>query len=203
MGVVLPTMQPDQYRLVSAAGTQPVIVQGQPGTGKTVIAAHRAVYLTSNERGDDRVARIAIVGPSDHYVEHVTPLISKLKEPAAEIRVLSLPAMLRSIVGLRAQPKPGPIGWIESSWDRSNDRRFREGHAQSTQDRSDRPAGSPRDRGDDWGRRIDGPRRRAARVAASSPKLGCDVRTDRAICRCSRPWPSPSIHERPATGSVT
>ena len=117
MGVVLPTMQPDQYRLVSAAGTQPVIVQGQPGTGKTVIAAHRAVYLTSNERGDDRVARIAIVGPSDHYVEHVTPLISELKEPAAEIRVLSLPAMLRSIVGLRAQPKPGPIGWIESSWE--------------------------------------------------------------------------------------
>lgn len=65
MGVVLPTMQPDQYRLVSSAGTQPVIVQGQPGTGKTVIAAHRAVYLTSNERGAARVARIAIVGPSE------------------------------------------------------------------------------------------------------------------------------------------
>lgn len=117
MGVVLPTMQPDQYRLVSAPGPQPMIVQGQPGTGKTVIAAHRAVYLTSEEREGERVARIAIVGPSDHYVEHVTPLISELKEPAAEIRVLSLPALLKSIAGLRSQPKPGEIGRIESSWE--------------------------------------------------------------------------------------
>lgn len=116
MGAVLPTMQPDQYKLVAAAGDRALVVQGQPGTGKTVIAAHRAVYLTSGERADDRVARIAIVGPSDHYVEHVTPIVSELKEPGAEIRLLSLPAYLRSIAGLRAHPKPGPIGYVESSW---------------------------------------------------------------------------------------
>jgi hypothetical protein len=57
MGVVLPTMQPDQYRYVSWPGDRALIVQGQPGTGKTVIAAHRAVYLTSTEREAQRVAR--------------------------------------------------------------------------------------------------------------------------------------------------
>ena len=116
MGAVLPTMQPDQYQLVAAAGNRGLVVQGQPGTGKTVVAAHRAVYLTSSERESERVARIAIVGPSDHYVEHVAPIISELKEPEAEIRVLSLPALLRKVAGLRSVLKPGPIGRIESSW---------------------------------------------------------------------------------------
>jgi hypothetical protein len=117
MGLVLPTMQPDQYRFVSWPCDRPLIVQGQPGTGKTVIAAHRAVYLTSVERESERVARIAIVGPSDTYVEHVTPIVSELKEPQAEIRILSLPAFLQSIVGLRTRPRPGSIGRIESSWE--------------------------------------------------------------------------------------
>ncbi|WP_420444413.1 hypothetical protein [Candidatus Poriferisodalis sp.] len=116
MGAVLPTMQPDQYQLVAAAGNRGLVVQGQPGTGKTVVAAHRAVYLTSSERESERVARIAIVGPSDHYVEHVAPIVSELKEPEAEIRVLSLPALLRKVAGLRSVLKPGPIGRIESSW---------------------------------------------------------------------------------------
>ena len=116
MGVVLPTMQPDQYQLVAAPADRALVVQGQPGTGKTVIATHRAVFLTSGEREAERVARIAIVGPSDHYVEHVAPTISELKEPGAEVRVLSLPALLRSICGLRSHPKSGPIGRIESSW---------------------------------------------------------------------------------------
>ncbi len=117
IGVVLPTMQPDQYRYVSWPGDRALIVQGQPGTGKTVIAAHRAVYLTSTEREAQRIARIAIIGPSDNYVEHVAPIVSELKEPQAEVRVLSLPAFLQSIVGLRSRPKPGTIGRIESSWE--------------------------------------------------------------------------------------
>lgn len=116
MAAVLSTMQHDQYQLVAAVGNRGLVVQGQPGTGKTVVAAHRAVYLTSEERGSERVARVAIVGPSDLYVDHVTPVIAELKEPGAEIHVLSLPALLRRVVGLRSIPRPGPIGRIESSW---------------------------------------------------------------------------------------
>ena len=116
MGAVLSTMQPDQYHLVAAAGNRGLVVQGQPGTGKTVVAAHRAVYLTSDERESEQVARVAIVGPSVPYVDHVTPVISELKEPGAEIHILSLPALLHRVVGLRTIPKLEPIGRIESSW---------------------------------------------------------------------------------------
>lgn len=117
LGAVLPTMQPDQYQLVSAPSDRGLIVQGQPGTGKTVIAAHRAAYLTSEWRSSERIARVAIVGPSDGYVDHVRPILSELREPNAEIHVLSLPDLLRSVSGLRSYPKPGPIDRIESGWD--------------------------------------------------------------------------------------
>ena len=39
---VLSTLQPDQYRLVTQRADVPLIVQGHPGTGKTIIAIHRA-----------------------------------------------------------------------------------------------------------------------------------------------------------------
>ena len=117
MGVVLPTMQPDQYELVAAASRRGLVVQGQPGTGKTVAAAHRAVYLTSGERGTERVARVAIVGPSDLWVDHIRPIVEELKEPDAEIRLISLPALLQSAVGLDTRLEPGRAERIESSWD--------------------------------------------------------------------------------------
>ncbi|MCY3850543.1 MAG: AAA family ATPase [Acidimicrobiaceae bacterium] len=117
MGAVLPTMQSDQYQLVTAAGDRGLVLQGQPGTGKTVVAVHRAVYLTSAERETERVGRVAIVGPSDHYVDHVKPIISELKEPEAEIQVLSLPGLLKKVAGLPLKSKPGDIGRIESSWE--------------------------------------------------------------------------------------
>ena len=113
---VLATMQPDQYGLVSWPHDKPLIVQGQPGTGKTVIATHRAAFLTHEERKDNRVTRIALIGPSDQYVDHVTPLISEVKDQSAQIRVLSLPAYLRQIAGLQSLPKPGRAELIESSW---------------------------------------------------------------------------------------
>ena len=117
MGAVLPTMQPDQYQLVAAAGNRGLVVQGQPGTGKTVVAAHRAVYLTSGERKSERIASVGIVGPSDHYVEHVQSIVSELKEGEADIRVWSLPALMQQFARLQSIPKAGPTGRIESSWE--------------------------------------------------------------------------------------
>src|SRR5262249_35229861 len=44
---VLPTLQPDQHRLVSWPhdNDEPLIVQGHAGTGKTIVATYRAAYL--------------------------------------------------------------------------------------------------------------------------------------------------------------
>ena len=54
---VLATLQPDQFDVVSRSPGDNLIVQGHPGTGKTVVAAYRAAYLVSPERNEARPPR--------------------------------------------------------------------------------------------------------------------------------------------------
>lgn len=82
---VLSTLQSDQYRLVSWPHDEPLIVQGHPGTGKTIVATYRAAYLVNPAVYDDkgplagrRGLRILLVGPTDAYVEHVSEIIRRL-----------------------------------------------------------------------------------------------------------------------------
>ena len=63
MGVVLPTMQPDQYHLVSWPADQPLIVQGQPGALERPSSPRIGLCLTSREREGRPESRIAIIGP--------------------------------------------------------------------------------------------------------------------------------------------
>src|SRR5579863_7314302 len=51
---VLSTLQPDQYRLVSWPHDEPLIVQGHPGTGKTIVATYRAAYLVNPALYEDK-----------------------------------------------------------------------------------------------------------------------------------------------------
>ncbi len=43
---LLGTLQPEQYALVAADPASSLVVQGHAGTGKTVVATHRAAWLT-------------------------------------------------------------------------------------------------------------------------------------------------------------
>jgi DNA helicase IV len=78
LGSLLSTLQEDQYDLVTWSSQLPLIVQGNPGTGKTVIAMHRAAYLThpdhnSGERPAESLPlkRVLVIGPTSEYVSHV------------------------------------------------------------------------------------------------------------------------------------
>jgi DNA helicase IV len=103
---VLATLQPDQYRLVTWTDSQPMIVQGQPGTGKTVIAVHRAAYLVHPERETGRpLTRVLLVGPTDEYVSHVRNAVEALYESQAEVAVTSLPRLLSELAGLGTPPR--------------------------------------------------------------------------------------------------
>lgn len=76
---LLATLQPDQYDFVTRP-TEPVLaVQGHPGTGKTVIAAHRAAYLVHPERNRGKQPpRVLLVGPNQHYAGHVKGVVDAL-----------------------------------------------------------------------------------------------------------------------------
>lgn len=85
---VLATLQPEQYRLVTWPETVPLVVQGQPGTGKTIIATHRAAYLTDPAREERPLRDVALVGPTEQYAGHVSRVIQDLR--ADEVRVVFL-----------------------------------------------------------------------------------------------------------------
>ena len=78
---VLATLQADQYKLVTWPADQPLIVQGGPGTGKTIVAAHRAAFLTNPWRPGGALRSVGLVGPTGRFVDHVRPVIKDLEPP--------------------------------------------------------------------------------------------------------------------------
>lgn len=82
LSALLRTLQPQQYDLVTWPEDEHLVVQGHPGTGKTVIGLHRAAYLTDPDRlvEGQHVPRgdVLVLGPTDAYVEHVRPVMEEL-----------------------------------------------------------------------------------------------------------------------------
>ena len=95
---VLATLQPEQYRLVTWPETVPLVVQGQPGTGKTIIATHRAAYLTEPAREAKPLRDVALIGPTEQYAGHVSRVIQDLR--ADEVRVVFLQQFFAGIADL-------------------------------------------------------------------------------------------------------
>lgn len=102
---VLATLQPDQYRLVTWPQDTPLIVQGQPGTGKTIIATHRVGYLTHPEN-EHRLRRVALVGPTDAYADHVRGVERQVG--GRDVEVFGLEGLMRDLTGLNGVVRPSP-----------------------------------------------------------------------------------------------
>lgn len=107
---VLSTLQPDQYEIVASSGRVSRIVEGQPGTGKTIIAAHRAAFLVSPaiDATDRPRGRVLLVGPSREYSDHVAELVATLAPGSSRLEVMELPRLLELITGQREDQLKGP-----------------------------------------------------------------------------------------------
>lgn len=103
---VLGTLQADQYELVRRPGTVPLIVQGHPGTGKTIVAVHRAAFLSDPESGQ-AVTSVLLAGPSPEYVRHVRALTEAMS-PNGRVTVTSVPEIMRELACLPKIPV-GPL----------------------------------------------------------------------------------------------
>lgn len=93
---VLSTLQPEQYRLVTWPSDENLVVQGHPGTGKTIVAAHRAAFLVlPKDQADEgqRLDKVALVGPTDRWKAHIAPGVARLVDDGVE--VLSLESLVR------------------------------------------------------------------------------------------------------------
>lgn len=130
---VLSTLQPDQYELVTMSGQRSVIIEGHPGTGKTIVATHRAAYLVHEDNPDEDTlaGNILVVGPTPGYSRHVRNVISRLAGPTNRIAVFSLPELADLIIGRSEAPPTGvsrsyqDVGWEMARFARSVIAKFR------------------------------------------------------------------------------
>ena len=84
---VLSTIQADQDAIIRAGSRGALVVDGGPGTGKTVVALHRAAYLLYSEpQLSDR--GILFVGPHARYLAYVADVLPSLGEESVQLATL-------------------------------------------------------------------------------------------------------------------
>ncbi|MEV6368869.1 RNA polymerase recycling motor ATPase HelR [Micromonospora musae] len=78
---VLGTIQADQDAIIRAGSSGALVVDGGPGTGKTVVALHRTAYLRySDPRLGHRRGGVLFVGPHQPYLAYVADVLPSLGE---------------------------------------------------------------------------------------------------------------------------
>ncbi|TDU89469.1 DNA helicase IV [Kribbella voronezhensis] len=82
---VLGTIQADQDAIIRASSRGALVVDGGPGTGKTVVALHRTAYLLySDPRLGHRRGGVLFVGPHQPYLAYVSDVLPSLGEEGVQ-----------------------------------------------------------------------------------------------------------------------
>src|SRR4051812_31504809 len=86
---VLGTIQADQDAIIRAGSRGALVVDGGPGTGKTVVALHRTAYLLYSDPllGHHR-GGVLFVGPHQPYLAYVSDVLPSLGEEGVQICTL-------------------------------------------------------------------------------------------------------------------
>src|SRR5690348_8362188 len=86
---VLGTIAADQDAIIRAGSRGALVVDGGPGTGKTVVALHRTAYLLySDPRLGHRRGGVLFVGPHQPYLAYVSDVLPSLGEEGVQICTL-------------------------------------------------------------------------------------------------------------------
>lgn len=85
---VLSTIQADQDAIIRALSRGPLVVDGGPGTGKTVVALHRAAYLLYAEPRISDAGGILFIGPNSSYLTYVDDVLPGLGENNVQLATL-------------------------------------------------------------------------------------------------------------------
>ncbi|MFC6287200.1 HelD family protein [Nocardioides sp. GCM10027113] len=88
MHSIVATIQAEQDKAIRAPGKGVVSISGGPGTGKTVVALHRAAYLLYTDRRRYEGGGVLIVGPSGVFMRYIERVLPSLGETAVALRSL-------------------------------------------------------------------------------------------------------------------
>ena len=80
MSDVVATIQAEQDRVIRSALQGVLVVQGGPGTGKTVAALHRAAYLLYTHRRTLERRGVLVIGPNATFLRYISQVLPSLGE---------------------------------------------------------------------------------------------------------------------------
>jgi DNA helicase IV len=77
---IVATIQAEQDEIIRLEHPGVLIIEGGPGTGKTVVALHRVAYLLYTQR--ERIERhgVLVVGPNPEFLNHIGRVLPSLGE---------------------------------------------------------------------------------------------------------------------------
>ena len=89
LGDIVATIQAEQDEIIRSSQAGVLVVQGGPGTGKTVVALHRAAYLLYTFRFPLEDQGVLIIGPNRVFLRYIERVLPSLGEAGVEQVVLS------------------------------------------------------------------------------------------------------------------
>ena len=104
LGDIVATIQGEQDEIIRSSQHGVLVVQGGPGTGKTVVALHRAAYLLYTHRFPLEDQGVLVIGPNRVFLRYIERVLPSLGEAGVEQVVL---ADLVSDVTFRRHGDPG------------------------------------------------------------------------------------------------
>jgi DNA helicase IV len=103
---VLGTIRADQDAIIRAGSRGALVVDGGPGTGKTVVALHRTAYLLySDPRLGHRRGGVLFVGPHQPYLAYVSDVLPSLGEEGVQSCTLRDLAAEGAAAGIETDPE--------------------------------------------------------------------------------------------------
>jgi len=89
LGDIVATIQAEQDEIIRSPQAGVLVVQGGPGTGKTVVALHRAAYLLYTYRFPLEDQGVLVIGPNRVFLRYIEQVLPSLGEAGVEQVVLS------------------------------------------------------------------------------------------------------------------
>ncbi|NLT29086.1 MAG: AAA family ATPase [Propionibacterium sp.] len=85
---IVATIQAEQDEAIRAPYQGVTIINGGPGTGKTVVALHRAAYLLYSHRKRFENGGVLVVGPSRTFMNYIERVLPSLGEDSVTLRAI-------------------------------------------------------------------------------------------------------------------